>query len=151
MYCSACGVAVAQNLSYCNFCGVKLNGTTRDAGSPHGKPENLIVLMTMVFVFGLGAISVLLGVLRVIMGLSVGQILPFAILGFLIMLSIESLCVWLFLRRVRGTDKAVSLSPFRKPDTQRLNAPDELLLPEPASVTEHTTRTFDPVYIKRKE
>ncbi len=25
MYCSSCGVAVAQGLSYCNFCGAKLN------------------------------------------------------------------------------------------------------------------------------
>jgi hypothetical protein len=31
MYCSSCGVAVAQGLGYCNYCGAKLNGANGDS------------------------------------------------------------------------------------------------------------------------
>jgi len=44
MYCSSCGVAVAQGLSYCNYCGAKLNGAKGDnvIKSSEVKPESLI-------------------------------------------------------------------------------------------------------------
>src|SRR5438128_5047268 len=59
MYCSSCGVAVAQSLSYCNYCGAKLNAAKGESASrsPEVKPETLVAAMVLVFVFGLGAIT----------------------------------------------------------------------------------------------
>ena len=58
MYCSSCGVAVGQGLSYCNYCGAKLNAVKGDKAinSSEVKPEKLVDTMAAVFVCGLGAI-----------------------------------------------------------------------------------------------
>ena len=50
MYCSVCGRAVAQGLSYCNYCGAKLNGVKDDSvvKSSEPKPEMLVAAMVLV-------------------------------------------------------------------------------------------------------
>jgi hypothetical protein len=57
------------------------------------KPELLVSAMVMVFVFGLVAITMLLGVMKAELNFSVGQILAFALLNFLILLSIASVAM----------------------------------------------------------
>ena len=66
MYCSTCGSAVAHGLSYCKHCGEKLGGAKGDAldKASEVKPEMLVRAMVMVFIFGLGAITVLMSVMR---------------------------------------------------------------------------------------
>src|SRR5213593_4332188 len=104
MYCSSCGVSVAQGLSYCNFCGAKLNRGESISKSSEVKPESLISGMGAIFVFGLGAITVLIGVMKAVLGLAVGQILFFAVLSFLMMIVIEAVLIRLLLRRTRDTE-----------------------------------------------
>jgi hypothetical protein len=108
MYCSSCGVAVAQGLSYCNYCGAKLSGAKGDnVIEPAAvKPETLVAAMVFVFVLGLVAIAVLMGVMKAVLNLDVGQILAFSMLSFLIMLSLEGVFIRLLLRRKRGTEEA---------------------------------------------
>src|SRR2546427_11425988 len=107
MYCSSCGVAVAQGLSYCNYCGAKLNGVRGEtrAKSSEVKPEMLVSAMVAVFVLGLGAISVLIGAMKAVLGLNVGQILAFTLLSLLIMLLIEGVCLRLWFRRQHGPEE----------------------------------------------
>src|SRR4051812_38746431 len=95
MYCSACGVAVGQGLSYCNYCGEKLNGAKGDGviKSPEVKPELLVSAMVAVFVLGLPAIIVLMGVMKAVLNLNLGLILAFTVLSFLIMLLIEGVII----------------------------------------------------------
>ena len=152
MYCSSCGVAVAQGLSYCNYCGAKLNGVRGDViKSSEVKPETLIASMVFVFVFGIGAITVLMGVMKAVLGLSVGQILAFTILSFLIMLSLEGVFIRLLLRRKRGPEEAGDTVLRKGQATKELDAAHSRVLPDPVpSVTEHTTRAFEPVYSERK-
>ena len=90
MYCSSCGVVVAQGLSYCNYCGAKLSGVKGDSiiKSPEVKPESLVWGMVAVLVFGFVAIVFLMMAMKMV-GLNVGQILAFTILSFLIMLLVE--------------------------------------------------------------
>src|SRR5215470_12357564 len=101
MYCSTCGVAVAENLTYCNHCGARINGdkvaTSRDV-----KPELLVCAMVATFVLGLLAITVLLGVMKSVLGLELGQLLGFAALSFLIMLLLEGVFLLLLFRRNRA-------------------------------------------------
>ena len=148
MYCSSCGVAVAQDLSYCNYCGAKLNGVKGETRikSPEVKPELLVSAMVMVFVFGLVAITLLMLVMKDVLG-NVGQVLAFTLLSFLIMLSIEGVIIRLLLRRKRGTEEAEDTMRLKGQATKALDAAQARALPEPMpSVTEHTTRTFEPIY-----
>jgi hypothetical protein len=147
MYCSACGVAVAQSLSYCNYCGAKLNGEKGDriSKSPEVNPESLVRLMALVFVFGLGAITVLMGVMKAVLNLDVELILAFTLLPFLIMLVLEGVFIRLLFRRKRGTEEAGDTVLLKEQTTKELDAAHERLLPEPVpSVTDHTTRTLEP-------
>ena len=152
MYCSSCGVAVAQGLSYCNYCGAKLNGVKADkvAKSSEVKPEMLVAAMVFVFVFGLGAITVLMGVMKAVLHLEVGLILAFTLPSFLIMLSLEGVFIRLLLRRKRGAEEAGDTVLLKGQATRELDAAQARALPESMpSVTEHTTRAFEPVYHER--
>jgi len=152
MYCSSCGVAVAQGLSYCNYCGAKLNGVKGDnvIKSPEVKPELLVSAMVAVFVLGLVAITMLIGVMKSVLDLNAGQILAFTMLSFLIMLVIEGVCIRLLLRRKRVAEEAGDTALLKGQATKELDAAQARALPEHMpSVTEHTTRAFDPSYIER--
>jgi predicted lipid-binding transport protein (Tim44 family) len=152
MYCSSCGKAVPPGLSYCNYCGEKLNRAKGDSivKSPQVRPETLVAAMVFTFVFGLGAITVLMGVMKAILHFEGGLILFFAMLSFLIMLSLEGVIIRLLFRRQRGAEEADSAAPAKGQTTRELDAAQARALPEPApSVTEHTTRAFDPIYSER--
>jgi hypothetical protein len=152
MYCSSCGVAVAQGLSYCNYCGAKLSGAKGETPieSSSVKPELLVTSMVMTFVFGLAAITLLVGVMKAVLNLNVGQILAFTLLSFLIMLLLEGVFIRLLLRRKPGTEETGDTVPLKGQATKELDAAQERILPEPLpSVTEHTTRAFEPVYNER--
>jgi hypothetical protein len=151
MYCSSCGVAVTQGLSYCNYCGAKLNGKgEKVTKSSEVRPELLVSSMVALFVLGLVAITMLMGVMKAVINFEVGQILAFALLSFLIMLSIEGVLVWLLLRRQRGPAESGDTVMLKGQATNELDAAQARGLPEPVpSVTEHTTRAFEPVYNKR--
>ena len=152
MYCPSCGVVVAQGLSYCNYCGAKLGGVKdeRLIKTSELKPEMLLAAMVFVFVFGLGAITVLMGVMKAVLRLEVGQILPFTLLSFLIMLLIEGVCLRLLFRRKSGAEEAVDNVQLKGQATKELDPAQTRVLPEPVpSVTEETTRAFEPLYNER--
>src|SRR6266566_7046526 len=152
MYCSVCGRAVAQGLSYCNYCGAKLSGakTETHSKSAEPKPEMLVAAMVFVFVFGLAAITFLMGMMKKVLELNPGQILAFTLLSFLIMLLVEGVCIRLLFRRKRGAEQKGETALSKQQATRELDAADARALPEPvSSVTEHTTRAFEPIYKKR--
>jgi hypothetical protein len=152
MFCSACGVAVAQGLSYCNHCGAKLNGVKGETRTKSSgvKPEMLVAAMAFVFVFGLLAITILMGVMKEVLDSNVGLIFAFTVLSFLMLLSIEGVIIRLLLRRKRGAEEAGDIVPLKGPATKELDEAQPRVLPEPVpSVTEHTTRAFEPIYNER--
>ena len=151
MYCSSCGVVVTQGLSYCNYCGAKSSDAKSDSiiKSPEVRPETLVGAMVFAFVFGLIAITVLMGVMKAVLHLEVGLILAFTLLSFLIMLSLEGVFIRLLLRRKRGAEEA-DTELLKRQATRELDAAQGRVLPEHMpSVTEHTTRAFDPVSRER--
>jgi len=144
MYCSACGVAMAQGLSYCNHCGAKLITERAASKSAEVKPEALVWGMVAVLVFGFAAIVLLMMAMKMV-GLNVGQILAFTILSFLIMIMVEGVFTWQLFHRRRGAEETGDTA------TKELYAAQARALPEPVpSVTEHTTRAFEPIYNERK-
>src|SRR6266404_1706781 len=139
MYCSSCGVVVTPGLSYCNYCGEKLSGAKSDSiiKSPEVRPETLVGAMVFAFVFGLGAITVLIGVMKAVLHLEVGVILAFTVLSFLIMLSLEGVFIRLLLRRRHGAQEAGDSVLLKGQATSELDAAPGRVLPEPMpSVTE---------------
>jgi predicted amidophosphoribosyltransferase len=149
MYCPSCGVNVTPGSSYCNYCGEKLSGAKSDRiiKSPEVRPETLVGAMVFAFVFGLGAITLLMGMMKAVLRLEVGVVLAFTLLSFLIMLSLEGVFIRLLLRRKRGAEEAGDTVQLKGQATRELDAAQARVLPEPLpSVTEHTTRAFDPIY-----
>jgi len=149
MFCSACGNSVVQGLSYCNHCGAKLPGE-KVTKSSEVKAESLVWAMVAVLVFGFVAIVFLMMAMKMV-GLNVGQILAFTILSFVIMLLVEGVFTWQLLLRKRGAETGNTALP-KDQTTKELNAAQARALPEHMpSVTEHTTRTFDPILIERNK
>ena len=154
MYCSTCGVAVAENLNYCNHCGARIIASNSDkvTTSRDVKPELLVHSMVATFVFGLLAISVLLGVMKSVLGLELGQLLGFAVLSFLIMLLLEGVFLLLLFRRNRGAEERARTELLAGHTTKELGEPQVQALREPlSSVTDQTTRAFEPIHTNRNK
>jgi hypothetical protein len=149
MYCSACGVALNQGLTYCKNCGAKvLREDERRPAEP--KPENIIVMMVATFVMGLFVISVLMATLKGVLHFDFGPLIAITMLSFLIMIALEGVFIRLLFRgRQRYEDKDTTLKNAQT-TTKQLEAQSQFPLQPVESVTEHTTRTFDPVFSERK-
>jgi len=129
-----------------------LNGVKGDSilKSPEVKPESLVWGMVAVLVFGFGAIVFLMMAMKMV-GLNVGQILAFMVLSFLIIMSLEGVFLRLLLRSKRGGEKSADTVLLKEQSTNELDEAHARALPEPmASVTEHTTRRFEPLTSERK-
>lgn len=154
MYCSSCGASVAQSLSYCNFCGAKLNGEKSESliKSSELRAESLTIsAMVGLFILGLLAITLLMGVMKAVLNFNVGQIFAFTLLSFLIMLLIEGVLIWRLTHRKRGAEERGDTALSKGQATKELDESQARSLPESMpSVTEHTTRTFEPIYSERK-
>ena len=148
MFCSSCGVAVAQGLAYCKNCGGKLNRTDSGNESHEIKPGGLITMMVATFVMGTFVITMLMGVMKVIVQFDLGLIVAFTMLSFLIMLVLEGIFIKLLFSRKRG-DQELNQQNNRA-TTKELEAQSRVPIEPIPSVTEHTTRAFDPVYSERK-
>ena len=148
MFCSACGVAVTQGLTYCKNCGVKVQ--REDERRPaEPKPENIIVMMVATFVMGLCAIGALMVVLKAIQ-FEFGPLMAITMLSFLVMIGLEGIFIRLLFRgRQRYEDKDTMLKSAQT-TTKQLEAQSQFPLQPVESVTEHTTRAFDPVFSERK-
>lgn len=153
MFCSSCGVAVTQGLSYCNYCGAKLSGAKGETPSEtrEVRPELLVSAMAGVFILGLVAITMLMGMMKQVLGLPVENVLLFALLPFLILLLLEGVFLRLLFRRKQSTQKTGDTIPGKGHATRELDAAQARGLPESVpSVTEHTTRVLDPIYTDRE-
>jgi len=150
MYCSACGAAVAQGLSYCNHCGAKLKGERDDGRSSELRPEFLVSAMVGAFVLSLFGISLLMVVMRAV--LTEPFIIAITMLTFTLLFLLEGVLLWLLLRRTRLSKRMRDAETPSEQTTKELDAARARTLPEgvPPSVTEHTTRAFDPAYVERK-
>jgi hypothetical protein len=130
-----------------------LNGEKADSiiKSSELKAESLIVsAMVGLFVLGLGAIIVLMGVMKAVLNLEVWLILAFTLLSFLIMLLLEGVLIRRLFHPHRGAEERGDTALSKEQATKELDAAQTRVLPEPVpSVTEHTTRAFEPSYGER--
>ncbi len=154
MYCSSCGVVVAEGLSYCNQCGAKLSGAKNVgiAKVAKAQPESLVWAVVAIFVVGLGSIMGLMGILKVQFNAGLGIVTIFSLIILLLMLVVEGVFIsLLFGSKSESNDGKSAMELLRKQTTRELEAAQPHALSEPvASVTEHTTRAFEPIYVQKK-
>jgi hypothetical protein len=146
-------MAVTPGLSYCNYCGAKLSGAKGESVSEakEVRPELLVSAMAGVFILGLVAITMLMGMMKQVLGLPVENVLLFALLPFLILLLLEGVFLRLLFRRKRSTAKTGGAITGKGQATRELDATHARGLSEHVpSVTEHTTRVLDPIYTDRE-
>jgi len=145
MYCSSCGSAVPPGLSYCNRCGADLRAKEQSPAKRSGpSPDSLvwaIVAVTTIGLFLLIAMMVFMKDLHFNDGLING----FAAATLLSVMLVDVLFAWLLLSSRRSQAKVI-LEELQAERTRELTVAQTHTLPEPAqSVTDHTTRTLEPV------
>ena len=147
MFCHACGVALTQPTKYCNRCGVQLVPTEsalKDQAVLEKRLESHLDSVFWVSVFGLGFIVGGVVLLKN-MGFSDAVMLIYAVLSSTVFLINLVLNVWRSVSLLRSA-KERNASIQSAPETAELNParPDVFLTPA-HSVTENTTRSFEPV------
>ncbi|HEY0405777.1 MAG TPA: zinc ribbon domain-containing protein [Pyrinomonadaceae bacterium] len=154
MYCSSCGAAAGQGLSFCSNCGAKLGNAKGVEMAKRAElfPDSLIWAIVSVFVVGLGGIIGLMAVMKDVFGFNPSLIIAFSLFSFAMMFMVEGVLVWLLLSRRSGRVKeAGDGGRVKQQETKELDAAQARSLPEPTpSITEHTTRTLEPLYSERK-
>jgi hypothetical protein len=107
--------------------------------------------MAGVFILGVAAITLLMGMMKSVLGLTAETVLAFTLLPFLVMLMLEGAFLRLLFRRKRVTKEVGDSVLLKGQATTGLDAAQARVLPEHmSSVTEHTTRAFDPTYPEQR-
>lgn len=159
MYCQACAAEIQTGLNYCNRCGAMVNAPLT------ARPETPLVVDLKSPVRTLGTavtLTTLVGITIIFIALDgmSGRALPPELLGllgaagFFLILVIDVLLLRILSRLVQLPAAAPALqTQTKRPEARELNPPpaqtympattDPLPMP---SVTDHTTRTFHPIY-----
>lgn len=99
---------------------------------------------------GLGAVIVLM-MMKEVVHSNEGLINGFAFMTFLAFLLIDVLFAWLLLRSKKSTGENVDIIQLKETIRAELQAAQTSGLAEPvSSVTDHTTRTLEPVESRRQ-
>ncbi|HEX5888234.1 MAG TPA: hypothetical protein VFY61_06005 [Pyrinomonadaceae bacterium] len=139
MYCTSCGVQLAQGLSYCNRCGVNL----RDRNESNTTVVS--AFLTAITVLGAAGLFVMLFgavILRRKANMDQEFIGIFLTFTFLLVSLIEFMLIRNLSKLL--TQKETQTRSFALPATNDLRLPQHSTLGEPVpSVTENTTRTLE--------
>ena len=148
MYCHACGIALSQPTKYCNRCGVQLitQDPTGEVKRTEKRLDEYLDGLFWITVFG---VALIFGGMVVMKKVGLHDLFIFAYLlisstAFLINFVIN------FMAARRIGLKSRDLPGADERQTGQLRPATHEVLPPVTSVTEHTTRSFEPVYAKRK-
>jgi hypothetical protein len=93
----------------------------------------------------------LIGVMKAVAGFGLPILLAVTVFSFLLMLMVEGVLVGLLMKGRRGAGGASDVGRPEEKTTKELGEAQVWSLPGPApSVTEHTTRAFEPIRSGRK-
>ena len=154
MYCPSCGTELLQETSYCNRCGANLKPISNQTAVPPAKSVGAAwAISAAVAAITLGGFAMIFGLVMALIDRGInlsegGLALIFSAL--LVILTID----WLLIRQLtRFLGKSQSSVDTERPDKRSLSEKPLPQLAAPrapaSSVTDHTTRTFEPVYRER--
>lgn len=150
MYCSSCGAEVTKELNYCNRCGANLKHSA-NLPEQNLRPVSLTgptIAIALMVIFGLGI------TFASIAGLARNGVHPVALTWMVIgalgtITGVAAMVLRQWSQLTGGVrQKEPRFSPRKKP-AESESAPIQLppMRSEPiSSVTDHTTRTFEPLY-----
>ncbi|HKR62018.1 MAG TPA: zinc ribbon domain-containing protein [Pyrinomonadaceae bacterium] len=147
MYCQSCGIAIDPAMRFCNRCGTSVL-TPADAVEVKKSAKRLDDSLDGLFWITAFGVALTAGgmVLLKKTGFSDSFIVAFVILSATAFLINFVLNLWIVLGIVRQSKKALSQS---QADTTGLEPMKSQPALHPASVTDNTTRSFEPIYNKR--
>lgn len=151
MYCSNCGNAVTSDLKFCKNCGDRLAKEEDKDGTPGKMLDNILTTLFLVVMFGLG---ILVGLVAVLLDKNIQtQVVVLIVIAYLG--AIFGICYTL----LSQVPKLIDAKLKRSSTVTETTSEPQYLRPaataqlgeynEPASVTEHTTRTLEEVPVKR--
>lgn len=151
MYCQTCGSVLAHKTNYCNRCGTQLVPTgdkTPDKTPAEKRLDEYLDGLFWISVFGL---SFIIGGTLVLSKSGVRDliVLGYAILSTVVFLINFGFSLWGALSLMRSSkDGKLTMQPGH--ETRELGPPKIEPLPIPiSSVTENTTRSFEPLEHKQ--
>ena len=148
MYCQTCGNEIAVELNYCNRCGANLTLTTTTlVPAPPVKLVVPSIVLGATIIFSLGMI-VSAAVQLANVGVPAGAIGALVLFCAATLFGCTALMVrfWTNMIKLQRETMTTTQQPRPVAERQRVHQLPPRLEPVP-SVTEHTTRTFDRVYI----
>ena len=151
MYCERCGRQIDESLNYCNSCGAQLR---RDNPPSKALAGVMVASLAVITISGLIVLAALLVSLLDRMGPKPEPLFAFAALY---LVALFGIC-FLIMRQV---SKLIDADLRSRDFPQRTSPPAAVQLPprstsqleefrEPASVTDHTTRTLEPTPLKEQ-
>jgi hypothetical protein len=150
MYCSGCGAEMPEGLNYCSRCGASLNAAA-NVPAPLIAPMSFTKLALIIgFTLVLGMITVFASVDKLLSrGVAEPAVVLLAMLGLVTVFGVSGMLIRLW-SKISGLSSQPAPRPVQQNRQQGyLEQPRAAQLPpRPAnfgSVTDHTTRTFDPI------
>ena len=149
MYCLSCGSTISLGTVYCNRCGAKVPNELSTSNNEIA--HSLVWAIIAGFVFGIGVIIGLMAVMKEVVGFEYGPIMAIVFLCFFLLFIIEGVLLSMLIGSRKEKKEKVEPAQLPNRATKELEEARQQMLNEPvASVTEGTTRTFEPVYTERK-
>jgi hypothetical protein len=139
---------MSPGLSYCKRCGANnLSQAPIESTLTAGKQTEYLIMLVWaivaVAIVGVGAPIGLMAVMKEVLHLENGVILPAALLSLVPFLAAEIVFIWLVLR---SRSDSGDIARAKGATTRELEGAQPRALPQPgSSITEHTTHTLDPV------
>ncbi|HEX8846099.1 MAG TPA: zinc ribbon domain-containing protein [Pyrinomonadaceae bacterium] len=156
MYCPSCGAELLQEMSYCNRCGASLKPVSGQAvvAPPQRWTGAAWAISAAVALITLGGFVLVFSVVMALVtrgiDLSKGG---FALVSFALMviLAVDWMLIRQLSRVISKAETAGDSQQTRKQKAVAEKTPAQLAAPRtPASsVTDHTTRTFEPIHRAR--
>lgn len=157
MYCSSCGLEVPHELNYCNRCGANLGAPAnliQQAPSPPVRLTGPTIALGVTIVFSLMAIFSGASNLA-LRGVHPTAIAWMVIVGLGMVFGVAALFIRLWTRLLTNNTVQIEQRPpqlKRGQQNPQLNGAQTGPMNVPiSSVTDHTTRTFEPAYRDRIE
>ena len=154
MFCPSCGTELMQEMSYCNRCGANLKPPSNQTAISSTKSVGATGAISIALIaITLGGFGLLFGVIMALIsrGFNIsegGQFLIFAAL--MVILIVDCLLIRQLSRLLTKPETSPDAKRAEKRILVEKPAPQLAAQRErPASVTDHTTRTFEPVYRER--
>lgn len=151
MFCASCGQALSPDLSYCKRCGAELRGS--ETLILQKKPAGLAYVLSFSFLLTVGltlggmALVIVLATELLRQGFPPFNATALAVLGFLLILASVGLLgrqlsrlVSAYLEKETVAEKKRDRPSFLPPPISQLRSAEDFI----SSVTEETTRTFEP-------